>query len=214
MIIGWVQPGTSLGTLFIMIGSRKTVPPRILLNVPLGDFHICFKLYSLTRASSGVIVAHLILCNGQSPLSMKIWTQIPNVISLNCICRINSDLVIGRVSVLQSKVKILDIQVQIGKNKLSFKRLWYFSEYLFLNEIPNNARHFIPIEFNYGIRYSYSYAISSINFKIFVLFIVFIMIQYNFWMESLLSQQKRVETMLKHTFPRFIKDSLVFQLDN
>jgi len=30
------------------------------LIVPLGDFHICFKLNSLTLASSGVIVAHLI----------------------------------------------------------------------------------------------------------------------------------------------------------
>lgn len=29
-------------------------------TVPLGLLHICFKLNSLTRASSGVIVAHLI----------------------------------------------------------------------------------------------------------------------------------------------------------
>jgi len=28
--------------------------------VPFGDFHICFKLNSLTLASSGVIVAHFI----------------------------------------------------------------------------------------------------------------------------------------------------------
>ena len=27
--------------------------------VPFGDFHICFRLNSLTRASSGVMVAHL-----------------------------------------------------------------------------------------------------------------------------------------------------------
>lgn len=33
--------------------SRKT------LTVPLGDLHISFRLNSLTRASSGVIVAHL-----------------------------------------------------------------------------------------------------------------------------------------------------------
>ena len=42
-----------------MIGWRKTVPPRMLRIVPFGDFHIFFRLNSLTRASSGVIVAHL-----------------------------------------------------------------------------------------------------------------------------------------------------------
>ena len=43
-----------------MIGSLNTVPPIIFLIVPLGDRHIFFKLNSFTRASSGVIVAHLI----------------------------------------------------------------------------------------------------------------------------------------------------------
>ena len=38
---------------------RNTVPLRMFLIVPLGDFHICFSLNSSTRASSGVIVAHL-----------------------------------------------------------------------------------------------------------------------------------------------------------
>ena len=54
------------------MGSRKTVPLRMFRIVPLGDLHICFKLNStyqlterdcfepLTRASSGVMVAHLI----------------------------------------------------------------------------------------------------------------------------------------------------------
>jgi hypothetical protein len=41
-----------------MIGSRKIVPPTMLRIVPLGDFHISFRLNSFTRASSGVIVAH------------------------------------------------------------------------------------------------------------------------------------------------------------
>ena len=42
-----------------MIGSRKIVPPMMLRIVPFGDFHISLRLNSLTRASSGVIVAHL-----------------------------------------------------------------------------------------------------------------------------------------------------------
>ena len=43
----------------MMIGSRKMTPPRMLRIVPLGDFHIFFRPNSSTRASSGVIVAHL-----------------------------------------------------------------------------------------------------------------------------------------------------------
>jgi len=42
------------------IGSLKTVPLRIFLIVPFGDFHIDYNLNSTTLASSGVIVAHLI----------------------------------------------------------------------------------------------------------------------------------------------------------
>src|SRR3982751_4474971 len=60
MTIGCVQPGTRRGTFLQMIGSRKMVPPRILRMVPLGDFHIFLRLNSLTRTSSGVMVAHFI----------------------------------------------------------------------------------------------------------------------------------------------------------
>ena len=59
MITGWVQLGTRRGTFWQMIGSRKMTPPRMLRIVPLGDFHIFFKPNSFTRASSGVMVAHL-----------------------------------------------------------------------------------------------------------------------------------------------------------
>src|SRR5665647_1889042 len=59
MMIGLVQPGTSRGTLLMTIGSRKMVPPRMLRTVPLGEAHIFLRPNSLTRASSGVIVAHL-----------------------------------------------------------------------------------------------------------------------------------------------------------
>jgi hypothetical protein len=31
------EPGTALGTFWTMMGSRKTVPPRMLRMVPLGD---------------------------------------------------------------------------------------------------------------------------------------------------------------------------------
>lgn len=60
MIIGYVHPGTSLGILLITIGSLKTVPFKMFLIVPFGDLHIFLRLNSVTRPSSGVIVAHLI----------------------------------------------------------------------------------------------------------------------------------------------------------
>ena len=56
--IGRFQPGTRRGMLLITIGSRKTVPPRMLRTVPLGERHICLRPNSWTRASSGVMVAH------------------------------------------------------------------------------------------------------------------------------------------------------------
>ena len=59
MMIGLVQPGTNRGTFETTIGSRNTTPPRMLRIVPLGERHIFLSPNSATRASSGVIVAHL-----------------------------------------------------------------------------------------------------------------------------------------------------------
>ena len=58
MTIGCVQAGTRRGTLRQMIGSRKIVPSSSLRIVPFGERYIAFRPNSLTRASSGVIVAH------------------------------------------------------------------------------------------------------------------------------------------------------------
>lgn len=59
MMIGLFQPGTRRGMLLMMIGSRNTTPPRMLRIVPFGERHIFLRPNSSTRASSGVIVAHL-----------------------------------------------------------------------------------------------------------------------------------------------------------
>ena len=58
-MIGLFQPGTSRGMFEMMIGSRKMTPPRMLRIVSFGLFHIFFRPNSSTRASSGVMVAHL-----------------------------------------------------------------------------------------------------------------------------------------------------------
>ena len=67
------------GTLRQMIGSRKIVPSRMLRIVPFGDRHICFRPNSLTRASSGVIVAHFTATPYffvASAESMVIWSSV------------------------------------------------------------------------------------------------------------------------------------------
>ena len=58
MMMGLVQLGTSRGMLEMTIGSRKMTPPRMLRMVPFGLRHIFFRPNSVTRASSGVMVAH------------------------------------------------------------------------------------------------------------------------------------------------------------
>ena len=46
MIIGFSHPLTSRGIFLHNIGSLKTVPPKIFLIVPFGDFHIFLSLNS------------------------------------------------------------------------------------------------------------------------------------------------------------------------
>src|SRR5437867_5814078 len=88
-MIGLVQPGTSRGTFRQMIGSRNTTPPRILRMVPFGDFHISFKPNSFTRASSGVMVAHL--------------TPTPTFLMALAASTVTWSLVLSRYSIPRSK---------------------------------------------------------------------------------------------------------------
>lgn len=55
-MMGAVHPVTNRGMFLQIIGSRKTVPPRIFLKVPLGDFHIFFSLNSTIKVDTFLIV--------------------------------------------------------------------------------------------------------------------------------------------------------------
>ncbi len=94
--IGSVQPGTSRGTFEITIGSRKMVPPRMLRIVPLGDFYICLRLNSSTRASSGVMVAHLT----------------PTPYFLIAFGGIDGDLVVRLIALFDRQVVIFQIDIE------------------------------------------------------------------------------------------------------
>src|SRR6187455_185813 len=89
MMIGLAQPGTRRGTFLQMIGSRKTTPPRMLRMVPFGDFHISFSPNSFTRASSGVMVAHL--------------TPTPTFLMALAASTVTWSLVLSRYSIPRSK---------------------------------------------------------------------------------------------------------------
>src|SRR6266436_5095255 len=89
MMIGLVQPGTSRGTFLQMMGSRNTTPPRMLRMVPFGDFHISFSPNSFTRASSGVMVAHL--------------TPTPTFLMALAASTVTWSLVLSRYSIPRSK---------------------------------------------------------------------------------------------------------------
>ena len=122
MTIGAVQPGTRRGTFLQTIGSRKMVPPRMLRMVPLGERYIFLRLNSLTRASSGVMVAHLT----------------PTPYFLMALAASIGDLVVGLVALLDAEIEIFQIDVEIGQDQLV------------LDELPDDARHLVAVELDDG----------------------------------------------------------------
>ena len=85
MMIGFVQLGTSRGMFEMTIGSRKMTPPRMLRIVPLGERYIRLSPNSSTRASSGVIVAHLTptpCCLIAFAASTVIWSSVASRLSM------------------------------------------------------------------------------------------------------------------------------------
>ena len=124
MTIGLVQPGTRRGMLLMTIGSRKMTPPRMLRIVPFGDRHIFFRPNSSTRASSGVMVAHLT----------------PTPCCLIAFGRVDGDLVVGRVAVLDAEVVVLQVDVEVREDQLV------------LDELPDDPRHLVAVELDDRVR--------------------------------------------------------------
>ena len=123
MTIGWVQPGTRRGTFFITIGSRKTTPSRMLRIVPLGDFHIFLSLNSFD--------AGFVRRDGRAFHGDAVF--------LGGFGRIDGDLVVGRVAVLDRQVVILQVDVEIGQDQA------------LLDERPDDAGHLVAVHFDDGV---------------------------------------------------------------
>ena len=123
MMIGWVQPGTRRGTFLQMIGSRKMTPPRMLRMVPFGERHISLRSNSFTRPSSGVMVAHL--------------TRDADL--LGHFGRIDGDLVVGLVALLDAEIVVEEVDVEIGMDQLV------------LDELPDDPGHLVAVHFDDGV---------------------------------------------------------------
>jgi hypothetical protein len=120
--IGLVQPGTRRGTFLQMIGSRKITPPRMLRIVPLGDFHIFLRLNSFTRLrrrDGRALDADAVLLDG--------------------VGRVDRDLVVGGVAVLDAEVVILQVDVEIGVDQLV------------LDELPDDPGHLVAVDLDDGV---------------------------------------------------------------
>ena len=88
--------------------------------VPFGDRHIFFRPNSLTRASSGVIVAHL---TADADL-------------LGHLGGVDGDLVVGLVALLDAEVVVEQVDVEIGMDQLV------------LDELPDDPGHLVAVHFD------------------------------------------------------------------
>ena len=122
-MIGCVQPGTSRGTFLQMIGSRKMTPPRMLRMVPFGDLHIFLRLNSFDP--------RLVGRDGRALDA--------DAVLLDRLGRLDGDLVVGGVAVLDAQVVILQVDVEVGQDQLV------------LDELPDDPGHLVAVEFDNGI---------------------------------------------------------------
>jgi hypothetical protein len=127
MQIGFTHPGTSLGIVWQMMGSLKTVPPRMFLMVPFGESHIFLRPNSTTRSSSGVMVAHLMatLCLRVARAeSMVTLTETKSLETFLKKSRLHHHyLIVGLVPVGQTKIIVQTFHIEVGKDELILDQL-------------------------------------------------------------------------------------------
>ena len=97
MTIGLVQPGTSRGTLLMTIGSRKITPPRMLRMVPFGRAP---HLLQAELLDPGLV--------GRDRRALD-----ADAVLLDRVGRVDRDLVVGCVAVLDAEVVVLEVDVEV-----------------------------------------------------------------------------------------------------
>ena len=91
--------------------------------VPFGDFHISFRPNSFTRASSGVMVAHL------TPTPTFLMALAASIVTWSLVC----------VAVFHSEVKIHQLDIEERGDQLV------------LDVLPDDPGHLVAIEFDDGV---------------------------------------------------------------
>ena len=120
-MIGFFHPGTKRGMFLQMIGSRKTVPPRMLRMVPFGLSHIFFSLNSSTLETTIKQIAECDHATTILPLFVRRdrGALDSNVVLLGRLGTLDRDFVVGGVTVRQTQIVVLDVDVDVGENKLN-----------------------------------------------------------------------------------------------
>jgi hypothetical protein len=103
MTIGLVQPGHQARDVGDDDRLAEDDAAEDVADGAVGDFHIFFRPNSSTRASSGVIVAHLT----------------PTPYFLDRDGRVDGDLVVGGVAVLDAEVVVLQVDVEVRQDQLA-----------------------------------------------------------------------------------------------
>ena len=118
MMIGLVQPGTSRGMLLMMIGSRKTTPPRMLRIVPFGrDPHLL---------QAELLDPRLVRRDGRALDA--------DAVLLDRVRRVDGDLVVGRVAVLDAEVVVVEVDVEVRVDQPV------------LDELPDDPGHLVAVD--------------------------------------------------------------------
>src|SRR5579859_1995108 len=105
MTMDCFHPGTRRGIRGMTIGSRKTVPLRMLRMVPFGDLHISFKLNSVI--SKGLWICGIVEGMWRSTLDTGFVgsdgsTLDTDVVLLNSVGSIDGDLIVCGITVFHA----------------------------------------------------------------------------------------------------------------
>lgn len=121
------------------MGSRKTVPPKAFLIVPFGDSHtvvqsVCnaptiFTALTLLK----VEFLHARLVGGDS------CALNTHRVLLDSLCGVDRDLIVRLISIWQSKIIVLEVDIQVRVDKLV------------LDILPYNPGHLVPIQLHHRV---------------------------------------------------------------
>jgi len=124
------------------MGARKTVPPRMFRMVPLGESHTKAQVLDAGCDTRGMKLKRTLLELEFLDPSL-VWgdgcTLDTDRVFQNGIGRVHSDLVVRLISIRQTEVVVLQVDIEVRMYELV------------LDVLPYYPRHLIAIELDYGV---------------------------------------------------------------